>query len=617
MSGFAGITQFHDVTTRRAWLDQMQTALAHRGRDGQGLFEDADVGLVHTLNLLANLTVAPAPHRQPLTLSDCTIVCDARIDGRAELGSKLQTDQRLPDAELILRAYLRYGQACVDHLIGDFAFAIWDARVKTLFCARDQIGKRDFYYTQAGGVFAFSNELRPLKMIPHSADTLDERYIGDFLMLGEGFWIDKSSTPFLHIRRLEPAHTLTWTPDGYRVRRYWTLPMKDISARAWLSLGVRREGEIIEQYRSTLREAVKDRMGADRVLVTVSGGMDSSSTAALAFDLVSTGEVSAQTVAMTSVFSGIIDPEEAYAREIAAKLQFEDRHVFYEVKQTPFFRPYAGIANAIHSNFSPSNWVDFQRFMASHGKVAIFGYLGDALSSRAPLAQALRQMNPIAFAQMYAELGRFFGKRPALGSGIFSSARGGVARSESITYPFPAWIAPDFAQRQGLVERWQGYWAEKNKTNPLMLNAHLQKLYTGYDFHAHDESDAIDFTPVDTVDPFADLRVIDLLTSLPTLPWFYKKYLGRRAMSGILPDSVVHRPKQIFGDVTGYLLAKPENQWIDAWQPMAFMQQYVVRDKVPPVTGTHAQIDASQAVHLRPLTLELWLETEVFHQKST
>ena len=149
------------------------------------------------------------------------ITADARIDARKELLAKLpRSPQVQNDAELILLAYEAWGEDCLQHLIGDFAFAIWDSRSQQLFCARDRFGVKPFFYTHTGDSFLFSNQLRALRFDPRVSNTLNETAIGDYLVFGLNQ--DLSTTTFRDIQRLPPAHSLTIKNGSLSIRRYWT-----------------------------------------------------------------------------------------------------------------------------------------------------------------------------------------------------------------------------------------------------------------------------------------------------------------------------------------------------------------------------------------------------------
>jgi asparagine synthase (glutamine-hydrolysing) len=148
VSGFIGILNRDGSPPDRTLLEELTQSLAPRGPDAQNVWLRARVGLGHAL---LRTTDEASMERQPFVLDGTgTIVADCRIDDREDLIRKLREngcpiDSITPDPELILHAYEVWNTACVDHLLGDFSFAIWDERQQTLFCARDQIGVKPFF----------------------------------------------------------------------------------------------------------------------------------------------------------------------------------------------------------------------------------------------------------------------------------------------------------------------------------------------------------------------------------------------------------------------------------------------------------------------------------------
>src|SRR5579872_4894358 len=151
MSGIVGIVQLDESPVEHRTLQALTDSLAFRGPDAQQIWVDGPVGFGHTL---LKTTAESETEHQPFSLDGATwIVADARLDARPDLIAKLESRNGLgaaPDVELLLRAYLAWGENCVDHFLGDLAFAIWDAPRKILFCARDHLGVKPFYYAQQG-----------------------------------------------------------------------------------------------------------------------------------------------------------------------------------------------------------------------------------------------------------------------------------------------------------------------------------------------------------------------------------------------------------------------------------------------------------------------------------
>jgi len=151
LSGIFGIYNRDNAPVERGLLESLADFLSFRGPDARGVWTDGAIGFAHTM---LRTTYESREEQQPASLDGrLWITADARLDGRAELLTELRQGGRdvresAPDSEVILHAYAVWGSECVDHLLGDFSFAIWNARSKNLFCARDHFGIKPFYYVQ-------------------------------------------------------------------------------------------------------------------------------------------------------------------------------------------------------------------------------------------------------------------------------------------------------------------------------------------------------------------------------------------------------------------------------------------------------------------------------------
>ncbi len=258
-------------------LSPILAQLERRGPDGTHRWSDGPVALGHTL-----LATTPEALVEVLPLTEpdsgCTITADARLDNREDLieavGLCAET-RTIGDGELILRAYLKWGEDCPKHLLGDFAFAIWDARRHQLFCARDHMGMRQLiYHHTPGQLFAFATEAEALVTHPAVPKRINEARIADFLDDLEG--IDFTSTFFKEVFRLPPAHILVVEADVLSLRRYWQLTPGP-------GLELDSDQAYADAFLEVFTEAVRCRMrSAGPIGSMLSGGMDSGSISAVA-----------------------------------------------------------------------------------------------------------------------------------------------------------------------------------------------------------------------------------------------------------------------------------------------------------------------------------------------
>ncbi|MBN1415441.1 MAG: hypothetical protein JW973_10095 [Bacteroidales bacterium] len=205
--------------------------------------------------------------------SGCWINADARIDYREELLEKLKLNlddiKYLSDSRLILFSYLKWGEDCVQHLFGDFAFAIWDKRKETLFCARDHFGCRPLFFLDHPDYFALSSNPMGFNDLREASLQVDDQYVIDSIC---SIFPANSVSAFKGVNRLEPAHHLILSPSfSINIKRYWNLKLnKDFIT--WT------EEEAIRELRERFSLAINNRSHSDSPIgVELSGGLDSSS----------------------------------------------------------------------------------------------------------------------------------------------------------------------------------------------------------------------------------------------------------------------------------------------------------------------------------------------------
>lgn len=266
MSAIFGIIDRLGGTINRACVDRMLAALAHRGPDGQSTECGEGFALGHCL--LDTSGTGPAMGRM-LIEGDFVIAADCRIDNRDELAASLDVPATASDTLMLLRAYLRWGDEFPSHVLGDFAFAIWNAREKTLFCVRDHFGVKPFFYFNSPRYLVFASEPGAVLASGLADAAVCEGHIADFLAASPP---EYDQTSFRNLLRLRPAHYGRLAQSGWHVAAYWTLPRP--ATRAW--------ADAPGEFRRLLTQAVAARLRGGRAGTMLSGGLDSSSIACIA-----------------------------------------------------------------------------------------------------------------------------------------------------------------------------------------------------------------------------------------------------------------------------------------------------------------------------------------------
>ncbi len=546
MSGLAGVFNRDGRPAERTDLERMSTALAHRGADGAGTWQAGPVGLAH--RLLWTTPESLAEH-QPLTQGALAITADARLDNRAELCAAMGlADSGQPDAALILAAYAHWGAGCAERLLGDFAFALWDGRTQTLYCARDHVGARPFYYTATPRMFACASEIKGLFALPEVPRRLNERRLAAYLWPA---FDDRAATFYEGVLRLPPGHCLSVTADGVRQWAYWTLTPGP-------ELRLSSDDEYVAAFREQFAEAVRCRLrSAFPVGVMLSGGLDSSAVTAQAVALRrAAGGNSGPLHTISATFASLpkCDERPHIAAVVAAGGSEVQTHFVAGDEAGPLGNLEAVLAQQDEAFYSPNLFLDaaLRRTAQAAGvRVLLDGVDGDSTVSHGlgAIAELVgRGRWPSAWAAAQAAA-RHFGANPrrmlwVMGVRPFVPGpaleawrwlrRGGRAApqqrllradfAQHIGWEAPA--APNHGPRTERAEHWQRL-SQPVHTNYLEVESRV--------------SAAVGIEPRS---PFFDRRLMEFCLSLPAAQKIgggWTRLILRRAMEGLLPPSIQWR----------------------------------------------------------------------------
>ena len=548
MSGIVGIYYPDRQPIQPKKLQVMLDILAHRGSDAVNIWYRGNVGFGQRM-----LWTTPESLLEKLPLQDkarqLTITADARIDNREELISLLDLKhlpaEKITDSQIILAAYQKWGEDCPQSLIGDFAFAIWDERKQKLFCARDSMGIKPFYYYYSPRLFTFASEIKALLTQSEIPKQLNELRIAYQLAT---FFEDKEITFYRDIYRLPAAHCLTISTKGKQIKRYWAL---DPHRRIKLS----SDREYTEAFKELFVESVKCRLrSAFPVGSTLSGGLDSSSITCTARNLL------AQSGKQLHTFSAIFPslPE--------SDLRFiDERYYINLVKAAGSLKAHDVRADLLDPMLDDL-WQDEEPILAPNmyiheGMYDVACQNGvrvflDGIDGDSTISHGWRYLTKLTYTgnwyRLYKEI-----TATAKNMGI---SRKLIARqycfdpfvTEPLEYIkqkfFPnkydeELIAPDFAERIELPKHIKALYSE-----PLFLSAreeHRSSLATGlYSYLMEIADRATNHKSIEARYPFFDRRLMEFCLAIPLEQKFrqgYPRAILRHGMKDILPSEIQWR----------------------------------------------------------------------------
>jgi asparagine synthase (glutamine-hydrolysing) len=450
---------------------------------------------------------------------------------------------------------------------------------------------------------SFSNTLDALRSAPGFSRTLDENFLGDYLLVS---WCpEPERTVYRDMKRLAPGHLLEFSKDGLAIRRVAQLPMEE-------PLQYKREDEYIENYRELLQRAVNDRLPNSASVVFMSGGLDSTTVAAVANrisrEAANGGAITAQTIDYRPLFE---DQEGEEARRVAEYLQipFELLHggecepfSGWDIPRLPIPEPQHEPFQALH--------VERYRRAAVGARVALSGDGGDdVLSGQAwPYLQFLFRKGKL-FSAIGVLASHIWNTQtlPVLGLGIRSRIQNRFG-AQKPAEPYPEWIACGFEKRLNLRKRFEELQEKPSSKHPTHPLAYAMLTGPFWPNVLEGEDAAWSGVAMETRAPLLDRRLVRFLLRLPALPWCMDKRLVRLAMRDFLPKATIERPKAPLAQDPLRLQVSQKK-----WNPLPLGELSAASKELVDVSRLENCIRLSTGdllySNLRPVSLDRWLKS--------
>ncbi|MDV3348238.1 asparagine synthase-related protein [Leptothoe sp. LEGE 181152] len=599
MSGIVGLFSRPSKPVSQALLRQITDSMVFRGPDAQTCWHTPLAGLGHAL-----LRTAPEQEQQPLTLDQWVwISADVRLDGRDELIAKLRSyyadiSSQCSDASLVLRAYHAWDTACVEHLQGDFAFLIWDEGQQRLFAARDHFGVVPFFYAQVKETLVCSNTLDCVRRYPGVSDRINEQAMADQVLWGMN--LDYPTTLFDDVRRLPPAHTLTWEPGVLKVRPYWQLP------RVQPLTLYKRPEDYVEHFSELFEQAVSDRLRSPQVATHLSGGIDSNSIAAVAQHILQQRGQAGRLQAFTMQDRIIMPKENAYAAMVAHTMgiPLNTLDATGRYRQVPDLHPARSPVLPPGSVMGRQTITTLMRRCGDHARTVLTGFGGDSALCFGEFyhwewwQQGLRQR------WWQVQLDYFKTHRTPR---VFwwRACRRSIIRNRATVPPA---LDHNFAARWRLKQRFAVQQADALDKISRYGMGHTAVWSNLFEMH----DPGMTGLPVKPLYPFFDLRLVEFLMAIPPIPWLVDKRLLREMMYGKLPEAIRTRKKMVFEAPKDYatVMQAMLPVWIEELVRTApGLEAYVNREQLLKIlrAADSAGTEAMEATE-RLLGLAYWLQ---------
>ncbi|ELZ30322.1 asparagine synthase [Halosimplex carlsbadense 2-9-1] len=526
-------------------LEAMHERIAHRGPDGDETWCDGTVGLGHQ-----QLRSTPeAEHDdQPYRDGAAVVAGDIRLDNRATLLNALDVangGKPVPDSRLVLAAYRRWGEACPEHLVGSFAFALWDSAAGRLFCARDCFGVKPLYYHSGPDTFAVGSEPKALVALPDVDRTPDERKIGDLLT---GTFEDKERTYYRDIDRLPPAHAISVRSDGIRTWQYWDLDPTD-------SISLGSDAAYERRFRELFEQAVRSRLRTDGAVGTaLSGGLDSSSITVVARDLLSSTE---PLFAFSNVYDDAPASDEREFIELVTEREgIDSQYVFMDGIGMFDDRESMGwhYDQPPHDTMHHAIWERMKRVDETGGNVVLEGALGDSATGYGlglipELLRTGRWRRLAAEIQAISELGGARRHRVFLRHAVAPLVPPAVRRTYRRVRDRPVLagrknptLRPEFVDRVGLDEKLRERYATGSVLKETARRRQCRSLTFGTITASLETTDLVAAAfGVEPRYPFTDRRLVEFSLAMPPtqqLSEGWTRSIIRRSLADLLPEEI-------------------------------------------------------------------------------
>lgn len=558
MSGITGIFWRNGRDVDPVDIKKMNDKIAHRGPDGSRVWCEGPVAFGHQM---LHTTQESLHEKLPFDdkESGLSITADARIDNRKDLAPLLgiEDNEYVSDSYFILKAYEKWGEKCPEELLGDFSFAIWDKNRNKLFCARDHMGIKPFYYHLTNDLFLFGTEIKSILSYPLISKHLNKTRISDYLL---SLFEDKEITFYEEINRLPAAQTLTLYYNNSSFNEYWVIDLNE-------TIYYDSNEDYSEKFLSIFNESVACRLrSAFPIGSTLSGGLDSSSIVCAAQKILNNNNNNINLNTFSAIFSDVPETDESKFINTVLK----EYNVYPNFLHADKISPLSNLDDVLWHLDEPLyppnlfiHWNLYDNANKSNIRIILDGYDGDSTLSHGEkyLVEKIRNKewkNIIHEVRcQHEKLGLGIDKVflhhilfPSLPIYIKSPLKSIISYINRIQYGKNningMKFNENFLDQIDVFQRYDSLLKYKNTINPREY--HYLNIKSGihqFVLEVLDKSSAA--FSIEPRYPFFDKRLIEFCILIPTeqkISNGWDRIILRRSMENILPKEIQWRPKK-------------------------------------------------------------------------
>ncbi len=545
MSAITGIFYRNGKTVEYDQIKKVNNILSHRGPDGSKIWNEGSMALGHQM-----LYTTPESLHEilPFEDNDLVITSDSRIDNRKELSEKLnlKNNTEVSDSYFILKAYEKWGEKCPKKLLGDFTFAIWDKYNQKLFCARDHMGIKPFYYYLSNDLFIFATEIKAIFTILGIKREINELQMAYHLTVK--ITENREMTFYENIFRLPAAHSLTINKNNFNLNKYWKLNPDN-------KINLNSDEEYEKAFRDIFTESVNCRSrSAYPIGSMLSGGLDSSSVSCVAQKILQT-KSKKKLKTFSAIFEDVPESNEYnFIKKVLSENNFESYFINADkisvLKELTQFFKYSDHPLIVPNTFMI--WNIYREANKKGARIVLDGIEGDEIVYSDTILNLKELLLSLKLIKFFKEIESLYRNRSLpykyiiyyLSLDLAPLLLIKIIKKIRQIYYNPEIINKNFSQQTNISEK-NNQFIKKNQRIKTVNEKHYNDIDSAFIQFKMELNDWIS-APFSTEarHPFYDKRLVEFCLALPSEQKVSKgwdRYIMRRALKNIIPREIQWR----------------------------------------------------------------------------